>query len=83
MVGVAGTQIFGADDAGAIDAFVAQTGVSFPIVRNDGSEQEIGWPPGSAPYPRQALVDADHRLLYVASEHDETALEQAIEAALE
>ncbi len=78
VVGVAGTQIFGADDTQTLMNFVEQTGVTFPIVRNEGSEDQFQWPPGSAPYPRTAILDAAGSVVYLASEHDQGAVEGVI-----
>ncbi len=83
VVGVAGTQIFGPDDTATLFEFVDQTAVTFPIARNEGSEDEFRWPQGSAPYPRTAILNADRQVVYLASDHDKGALEGVMSTLLE
>ncbi len=66
----------------ALDAFVEQTGITFDVAYDNGTYTEYAWPASISPYPRQALVGKDGTLRYLASEHQPTALEAAIEAAL-
>ncbi len=72
----------GGDSDDQLDAFLEQTGISFPLVRDEGTYGQIAWPPSISPYPRQALIGRDGKLAYSASEHQLAALENAVEAAL-
>ena len=69
------------DDEALIEAFVEQTGVSFPVVYDEGYLiSQVNFPSSLSPFPRQILIDADGRIAYVASEHSETDLRSAVEA---
>ncbi len=73
----------GSDDLTTVQAFLAQTGVTFPIAWDDGVlRNQVAFPPAISPYPRQVLVDRRGRIAYVASEHRAEALTAAIDAAL-
>ena len=72
----------GSDDNETVAAFVEQTGVTFPIAWDDGVlAAQVDWPQSISPYPRQLLIGADGRIVYVASEHRDSDLRAAIEAA--
>jgi len=66
----------------ALDAFVEQTGITFDVVWDNGSLGTFAWPASISPFPRQALVGKDGTVRYIAAEHQGTALEEAIVAAL-
>jgi hypothetical protein len=80
VVGVA-TGAFG-EQASTIEDFVQQTGVTFPVVWDADTYRQWGWPAAIAPFPRQALLDENGRAVYLASEHQEGALEDAIRREL-
>lgn len=65
-----------------LDAFVEQTGITFTVAWDSGTYNGYAWPGSISPYPRQAVVGRDGTLRYLAAEHQATALEQAIVAAL-
>ncbi len=66
-----------------VNAFLDQTGVSFPIVRDDDSlRHRIEFPSALSPYPRQVLIGPDGRVEYVASEHRDSELEAALDRVL-
>ena len=72
----------GSDNTDTIGAFIEQTGVRFPIAWDDAElRNQIAFPPAISPYPRQVLIDPSGRIAYVASEHSETDLREAVEAA--
>lgn len=81
MLGVADMEW--GDDPDTIEAFVAQTGVTFPALMDTGTFALWDWAPGASPFPRQAVLDRHGAVTYMASEHDAEALEAAILAALE
>jgi len=72
----------GGDTDAQLEAFLDQTGIGFPLVRDEGTYSQYSWPPSISPYPRQALVGRDGTLAYAASEHQLQALENALVAAL-
>ncbi len=83
MLGLVLDQGFGETDAVVRD-FVEQTGVTFPIVWAEGSLYfQIDWPDALSPFPRQLVLDRDHRIVYVASEHRAGDLDAAIRVAVE
>ncbi len=54
--------VFGlhSDDADLLLDFVDQTGVSFPLVRDQGTRQLLSFPAGVGyPYPRDVIVGKD------------------------
>ena len=65
-----------------LQAFLDQTGVTFPIVWDNDSYNNYDWPPAISPYPRQALVDREGIITYLAAEYQAQALDDAIRAAL-
>jgi hypothetical protein len=65
-----------------LDAFVEQTGLTFTVAWDGDTYNGWAWPASISPYPRQALVGKDGTVRYLAAEHQATALEQAIVAAL-
>lgn len=71
------------DDDELIQDFVAQTGIAFPVVYDEGTLlSQIDFPSHLSPYPRQVVIDADGILVYVASEHHSSDLRAAIDGAL-
>ncbi len=68
--------------ASTIEDFVEQTGVTFPVVWDADTYRSWGWPEATSPFPRQALLDANGRAVYLASEHQEGALDAAIRREL-
>ena len=72
----------GGDSDDQLAVFVDQTGISFPLVRDEGTKSQFSWPPSISPYPRQALIGRDGTVAYTASEHELAALENALLAAL-
>ncbi len=73
----------GGDSDAQLEAFLEQTGIHFPLVRDEGTYSQFSWPPSISPYPRQALIGRDGTVAYVNSEHQLEALENALEDALD
>lgn len=71
-----------AEDPETVEAFVEQTGVTFPVVWDDETYGRFGWPDGPSPFPRQALVDRSGVVRYLASEHREAELRAAVDEVL-
>jgi peroxiredoxin len=72
---------FGEDDT-TLDAFQAQTAVTFPLVWDEGTYGLYAWPSALSPFPRQVLIGRDGRVRYLASEHRADELRAAVEEAL-
>lgn len=81
VVGVA-TGGFG-EDAETLAAFLEQTNVTFLVVWDDGTYGQYAWPDALSPFPRQALVDRDGVVTYLASEHRPAELREAVEVLLD
>lgn len=63
--------------------FQEQTGVGFPIAWATGDLfYRVDWPDSLSPFPRQLVLDRDHEVVYVASEHRQGDLEAAVRAAV-
>ncbi len=82
VYGVASRLFFGGETEATLAAFEDQVQVGFPILWDSGTYGDYDWPPATSPFPRQALIDADGTLIYLASEHRQGALEDAIRRAL-
>jgi len=83
VYGVASRLFFGGETDETLDAFEDQTQVGFPILWDSGTYGDHDWPPATSPFPRQVLIGSDGRVRYMASEHRQGALEDAIQRALE
>ncbi len=57
--------------------------MTFEIVHDRDTYGLYDWPSASSPFPRQALLDADGVVTYLASEHRAADLLAAVEAVLE
>ncbi len=68
-----------------VRAFIEQTLTTFPYAWDQmpNTMNQFAWPPSISPFPRQALVGCDRRVVYVNSEYDHSALRTAIETALD
>ena len=71
------------DSIQAILDFVERGGVTFDVVQDQGGFGGWAFDYGTAPYPRQVLIDGDGIVRYLASTHDPAALAAAVEAVLE
>lgn len=82
VIGLAHEFGFG-ETSDLVQAFVDQTGVTFPVGFADGSlMNDVAWPEAISPFPRQLLLNRDHEVVYVASEHRQSDLEWAIVSAI-
>jgi len=80
VIGVA-TGSFG-EDEDTLASFLEQTGVTFDVVWDRDTYGTYDWPAASSPFPRQALLDADGRVVYLASEHRADDLLAAVESVV-
>ena len=66
-----------------LDDFITQTGVSFPIVRDEGSLSQIAFPPGVGyPYPRDVVVGPDLTIHSIRNSFDVAEMEALIQRLL-
>ena len=73
----------GGEGLDTVNAFVEQTGVTFPIAWDEGVlRSQIAFPDSISPYPRQVVIDRDGVIVYAAAEHSDSDLAAAIEGAL-
>ena len=70
------------EDTETLEAFIEQTGVTFPVVWDEETYWQYAFPEAISPFPRQVLVGRDGAVRYLASEHRATELRVAVEAAL-
>lgn len=80
MVGVA-TGDLGETEQSVRD-FVAQTGVTFPVLMDTGTFPLFDWDFGISPYPRQVVMNAEREVVWLSSTHDPDALRAVIEPLL-
>ena len=80
---VATNPVGGSDDRAMLEAFVARSGVTFPIaMRADRHYSTFGQAVPAAPYPLHVVVDAEGIIRYLAHGYHRTALQAVIEALL-
>ncbi len=66
-----------------LDAFLAATGVTFPILKDDDDTyHEYTSDPALSPYPIDIVVDADGTIVYLSQTYDAVALRDAVESVL-
>lgn len=82
IIGVDGSMFPGENDA-VVEAFVEQTGVTFPVVMDVGGTYFM-YDRGdvSAPYPLNVVIAPDGRIAFIQVEQDMGALTAAIDALL-
>lgn len=68
----------GAETQATIQAFMAQTGVTFPIVQDPQGFGAWEHAAAASPYPLDILVDKTGVIKQIYREYDATALEAAI-----
>ena len=80
VVGVAGKGLMAGETDATLARFDDRVRPDFPIVwDSDESYSRIGWPKGElSAYPRHLLMRGDGTVLYISSEFEPEALEQAI-----
>ena len=82
MLGISGTGSPGGDDT-AIQAFIEQTGVTFPIVYDTADTYyDFDRSTATAPYPVDVIIDADGVIRYLATDYDPDAMTAVIDALL-
>ncbi len=72
------------EDPLMLDLFVAQTGVTFDIVRDEGTLGQLNYPPGVGfPYPRDVVVGPDLTLRAIKNSVDVDEMTALIDELLE
>ncbi len=80
MLGLAGQGLFGGESVSTLNAFVEQTGVTFPILRNDTSYFDYAAPDGAiSPFPLDVIADREGQIRYVRHEFDADAMIETID----
>lgn len=83
MLGLSGGGLTGGESAATLTSFVDQTGVTFPILRNDRTYFEYANPDGSiSPFPLDVIVDKTGTIRYLRHEFDGAAMADTVEALL-
>ncbi len=82
IIGVNTGGLHGGDDEARIQAFIDQTGVTFPIVMDEQQTVPYSAGIGISPFPVDLVIDRDGVIRYLRTEYDPDALLAAIEAAL-
>ena len=82
VIGVDTGGLYGKDDATRVRDFIAKTGVSFPVVLDQGQSDYFSASPAISPYPYDVVVDRSGVVVSVMSRYDPGALRAAVDAAL-
>lgn len=81
-----GVRVFGVhpgDPPAQVAAFVEQTGVSFPILADQGTLSEIAFPEGVGyPYPRDVVIGKDLRVRSIRNSFNAAETRALIESLL-
>ena len=71
------------ETAATVAQFKEQTGVTFPLLRNDTTYNQYANPDGKiTPYPVDVISGGDGTIVYLRHEFDAAAMEQSISQAL-
>ena len=66
---MSGRGLFGGESTSTLASFVEQTGITFPVLRNDTTYFDYANPDGSiSPYPLDVIVDREGRIAYLRHE---------------
>ena len=83
VLGLSGGGLFGRESAATINAFVEQTGVTFPILRGDQTYFEYDVPDGTiSPFPLDVIIDRDGTIRYLRHEFDGAAMADTVQRLL-
>jgi hypothetical protein len=67
------------DDPKLLTDFVAQTGITFPVVHSQGTLSQFQFPPGVGyPYPRDVVIGKDRRVRTIRNSFDADEMEALI-----
>lgn len=83
MLGLSGRGLFGQESTSTLASFVEQTGISFPVLRNDDTYFDYATPDGAiSPFPLDVIVDRDGTIVYLRHEFDVDAMTTTIDQLL-
>lgn len=72
------------EDPGQLADFAAQTGVTFPLVADQGTKSLFAYPPGVGyPYPRDVVVGKDLTIHAIENSYDVDAMDTLIQQLLD
>lgn len=72
------------DPPGLVAAFVEQTGITFPVVEDNGTLRLFAFPPGIPyPYPRDVVVGKDGTIRSIRSSFDVQEMDALVRRLLE
>lgn len=75
--------MYQAETASDLDDFREQTGVTFPLVADQGSLYNFAFPSGTGfPYPKDVIVDKDLKIRMVRSSFDIEEMGSLVETLL-
>ncbi len=83
VLGLSGRGLFGNESTETLAGFVDQTGVTFPILRNDVTYFDYANPDGAiSPFPLDVIVDQQGNIAYLRHEFDAEAMVDTIDRLL-
>jgi hypothetical protein len=72
------------ENQAALNDFVAQTGVEFELIRDEGTRNAFNWADGTGyPYPRDVVVGKDLTILSVRNSFNAEEVEALVREQLE
>lgn len=67
-----------------LEAFAEQSGLTYPVIDHEGSIHAIRFSgDGGAPYPRDAIIDQQGRVVYASNEYQSQAIWDTVEELLD
>ncbi len=71
------------DPPGAVADFVEQTGITFPVLADDGTLWKFAYPPGVGyPYPRDVVIGKDLQIRSIKNSFNVTEMDALVQALL-
>ena len=79
VLGMSAGGLGGGDTPAMVDRFVRQTGITFPVLMNAGSQySSYRITRGISPFPVDVIVDKKGRMAYLSTRFDMTAMRAVI-----
>lgn len=82
VVGVNTGGLFNDDTVARIEAFIAQTGVTFPVVRDHDQVKAYDTGLAISPFPVDVVIDRDGVIRYVSAGYDADTLLAVVQSLL-
>jgi len=71
------------EDPGLLAAFVAQTGITYPVVDSHGTLSRFAYPPGVGyPYPRDVVIGKDRTIRSIKNSFNVDDLDALVQTLL-